>query len=77
MEPSRSLWIGNVTPLLDENALRETFGHFGNIETVRVLLPKNCAFITYQTVDEATAAKQMMDKQKLGDTQIRVNYGKN
>jgi hypothetical protein len=40
------------------------------------MLAKNCAFITFSNANEATQAKQYMDKQKLVDTTIRVNFGK-
>jgi RNA recognition motif-containing protein len=90
MEPTRSIWIGglklffnlyvlylgNVTPNLTESVLRSEFGRFGNIETVRMMIQKNCAFITFQNTQEATQAKQYMDKQKILDTLIRVNFGK-
>lgn len=76
MEPSRSIWIGNVTPSLTEQVLRTEFGRFGNIEMVRLMLQKNCAFVTYSNVADATHAKQYMDKHQIIDTIIRVNFGK-
>lgn len=73
---SRTLWIGNVTPIINESILRQAFTPFGTIEYVRLWVTRHCAFITFATDQEATLAKTRMDRQRIGDTIIRVNYGK-
>lgn len=73
---SRTLWIGNVTPSVNESVLREFFGRFGTIEYVRLWVSRHCAFITFATEQESTNAKLGMDRQRIADTIVRVNYGK-
>lgn len=73
---SRTLWIGNVTPAVNETVLREYFTRYGTIEYVRLWVSRHCAFITFATEQEATNAKMAMDRQRIADTIVRVNYGK-
>lgn len=73
---SRTLWIGNVTQVVNETMLRQFFARFGTIEYVRLWVSRHCAFITFATEQEATNAKIGMDRQRIGDTIVRVNYGK-
>jgi RNA recognition motif-containing protein len=73
---ARTLWVGNVTPMVTENIIRDYFTPFGNIEMVRMWVSRHCAFVTYSNVEEATKAKSQMDRQRILDTIIRVNFGK-
>jgi hypothetical protein len=42
---SRSLWVGNIDHHVTSQDLYATFGQYGNIETVRMLYEKDCAFV--------------------------------
>ena len=38
-EPSRSLWVGNVSPEASEHELQDIFQQFGPVDAVKVLRP--------------------------------------
>jgi RNA recognition motif-containing protein len=68
--------VGNVTKDVNEVILKDLFKKFGRIESVRMFLSKNFAFVTFSTVEEATKAKEVMDNFNLGKTVLRVRFGK-
>lgn len=76
MPPGPSLWIGNVTPLVNEPMLREVFSRFGEVESVRMVADRGCAYLSYGSADEAKNAKNFLDRLDIADTILRVNYGK-
>lgn len=59
-----------------EKDLKKECERFGEIESIRILRKKNCAFVNFITVKQATAALNALHSKKLGDTVIKVNYGK-
>jgi len=71
---SRHLWVGNVGPDVTEEALREAFGEFGEIESVRVLRANNCAFVNFSTADEALKAAEEMNGKALGEKELVINF---
>jgi len=58
--PSRILWIGNLSPEVDDERIRSEFSVYGHVESVRGLPHKNCAFITLGSVDEAKTARNYL-----------------
>jgi hypothetical protein len=73
--PTSSLWIGNVNMDMTENDLRDVFAQFGRIESVRLIMPRKCAFITFSSVDEATRAIEARQGYNLKGSHIKLNYG--
>lgn len=76
LSASRSLWVGNVDPTVTEKELRDLFAPHGNIESLRTLPAKECAFINYATVSEAKAAKEKLQGTALGNMIIRIGFGR-
>ena len=74
--PSRSLWIGNLDPNLSEDEIRECFEKYGDVESLRLLPEKECAFVNYEHIEDAVAAKENMQGTPLGNTILRVRFGK-
>jgi len=74
--PSRNLWVGNVSANVTEDMLREEFSKYGTVISIRVLHPKNCAFVNYNSEDEATAARNALQGKMLGDRPLRINFGR-
>ncbi|NXQ18700.1 TTC31 protein, partial [Peucedramus taeniatus] len=54
------LWVGNVTPHIDEKVLRRAFGRFGEIRSVRLLPGRHCAFINFCGKADAEEAFRAM-----------------
>ncbi|KAL0076651.1 armadillo-type protein [Phycomyces blakesleeanus] len=58
--PTRALWLGNLPPDTTSGSLEQLFSTFGFVESVRVLSYKNCAFINFEKIDNAVAAKEAL-----------------
>jgi hypothetical protein len=76
VQPSRSLWIGNVDESVTEENLREEFAKFGEIESVRLLTAKTCAFVNFTDVENAVKALQELNGVTVGNVAIKVNFAK-
>lgn len=74
--PSRALWIGNISNLISEEDLIKTFSRYGEIESVRLLRYKTCAFVNFYEVEHAQKALQELQGKQLGDMPIKINFGK-
>ncbi|KAG1056274.1 hypothetical protein G6F43_001823 [Rhizopus delemar] len=77
--PSRALWLGNINPSLGVPDLSQLFSVYGQVESVRILSDKECAFVNFSTVEAAMAAKDDLETRlgsKLAGTPVRVGFGK-
>jgi hypothetical protein len=52
--------LGNMPPNTTQATLERVFSLFGNIESIRVLSHKNCAFINYDSVENASDARDAL-----------------
>ena len=52
----KSLWAGNIQPQATENEIKELFGKYGCITSVRIMPDRYCAFINFASADGATRA---------------------
>ncbi|KAI8804762.1 armadillo-type protein [Cladochytrium replicatum] len=74
--PTRSLWLGNIDPAIAPSDLLTLFSPFGAIESLRVLPDKECAFVNFIRVEDATRAREEMQGSRIGIMNIRIGYGK-
>ncbi|KAI8888050.1 ARM repeat-containing protein [Backusella circina FSU 941] len=77
--PSRALWLGNITPSLSIPDLHALFAPYGHVESARILSDKECAFVNFETVEAAVAAKEDLEnrlKCKIGSSVVKVGFGK-
>ena len=74
--PSRSLWIGNLPANISSTDLMQIFNVYGGIESLRLLPERECAFVNYNTVEEAVAARDDVRGAKIGGNSIKVGFGK-
>eukprot|EP01122_Echinamoeba_exundans_P013278 TRINITY_DN576_c0_g1_i1.p1 TRINITY_DN576_c0_g1~~TRINITY_DN576_c0_g1_i1.p1 ORF type:complete len:708 (-),score=132.94 TRINITY_DN576_c0_g1_i1:423-2546(-) len=75
-QPSPNLWIGNLPPDVQEYELRDLFAPYGNIEHVRMLNQKNCAFVKYFDMESAARAHSAGPSMTLHGVPIKVGWGK-
>ncbi|KAK6925110.1 RNA recognition motif domain, partial [Dillenia turbinata] len=77
---SSKVFVGGISYGTDEQALRETFGHYGEVIEARVITDRDSGrsrgfgFVTFTSTEGASAAIQAMDGQDLQGRRIRVNY---
>ena len=72
--PSNSLWVGSLHPDVGEQELGDVFSRFGDIDSIRLLQGKNCAFVTYRSISEAQAAYAEMNGFELFGQMLKVNF---
>lgn len=77
--PSRALWLGNVSPSLSVPDLHKMFARYGRVESARILSDKECAFINFESVESALAAKEDLVNRlgsQVAGTVVKVGFGK-
>ncbi|KAL9546610.1 hypothetical protein MBANPS3_006586 [Mucor bainieri] len=77
--PSRALWLGNVNPSLSVPDLHKMFARYGHVESARILSDKECAFVNFETVESALAAKEDLVNRlgsKVAGSVVKVGFGK-
>ncbi|CAO2814679.1 unnamed protein product [Amaranthus hypochondriacus] len=82
---STNLYVGNLSPQVDENFLLRTFGRFGPIASVKIMWPrteeerirqKNCGFVSFMKRGDAQAAKDEMQGIVVYDFELNLGWGK-
>ncbi|OMO90527.1 hypothetical protein COLO4_19088 [Corchorus olitorius] len=62
-ESIRTLYVGGLVKKINEQDLRDNFYAHGEIESVKMVLDKACAFVTYTTREGAEkAAEELSNK---------------
>ena len=77
--PSRALWLGNVNPSLSVPDLHKTFARYGHVESARILSDKECAFVNFENVESALAAKEDLVNRlgsRVAGSVVKVGFGK-
>ncbi|KAE8280632.1 Tetratricopeptide repeat protein 31 [Larimichthys crocea] len=59
--PCPSLWVGNVTTELTEKHLWDLFKMYGEIESIRVLHERFCAFVNFKNANMAARAMEKLN----------------
>ncbi|XP_061804723.1 uncharacterized protein [Nerophis lumbriciformis] len=72
--PSPSLWVGNVTTELTENHLRDLFKMYGEIDSIRVLHERFCAFVNFKDANMAARAMERLNGYIIENTRLVVRY---
>lgn len=51
--PTKHLWVGSVHPSVTDRELHDEFSRFGRVLDVKLLRSSHCAFVDFETADEA------------------------
>ncbi|XP_029283169.1 hsp70-Hsp90 organizing protein 3-like isoform X2 [Cottoperca gobio] len=70
----RSLWVGNITLEVVEKDLWELFKMFGEIESIRVLHERFCAFVNFKNANMAAKALEKLQGAELGSSKLVMRY---
>ncbi|ORY03513.1 ARM repeat-containing protein, partial [Basidiobolus meristosporus CBS 931.73] len=76
MQPTRALWIGNISASITPAALQAVFAPFGAIESARILTHKNCGFVNFEKVEDAAKARKEMNNKEIYGSAVRIGYAK-
>ncbi|XP_051507738.1 protein STIP1 homolog isoform X4 [Myxocyprinus asiaticus] len=72
--PCNSLWVGNVTTELTEKHLQDLFKIYGEIDSIRVLHERFCAFVNFKNADMASRAMEKLNGHLIENTRLVVRY---
>jgi pre-mRNA-splicing factor RBM22/SLT11 len=76
-ESIRTLYIGGLDARISEQDLRDQFYVHGEIETVRMVLQRACAFVTYTTREAAEkAAEELANKLVIKGVRLKLMWGR-
>ncbi|XP_029949797.1 hsp70-Hsp90 organizing protein 1-like isoform X2 [Salarias fasciatus] len=70
----RSLWVGNVNVEVTEQDLKDLFRWFGEIECVRVLHERFCAFVDFKNANMAAKALEKLQGAELKSSKLVMRY---
>uniref|UniRef100_UPI0037E9B5C9 stress-induced-phosphoprotein 1-like isoform X2 n=1 Tax=Semicossyphus pulcher TaxID=241346 RepID=UPI0037E9B5C9 len=70
----RSLWVGNITLEVTEKHLWDLFKMFGEIESIRVLHERFCAFVNFKNANMAAKALEKLQGAELGSCKLVMRY---
>ncbi|KAL9265351.1 RRC1-like protein [Drosera capensis] len=80
-----NLYVGNLSPKVDENFLLRTFGRFGPIASVKIMWPRteeerrrqrNCGFVAFMNRADGQAAKDEMQGVIVYEYELKIGWGK-
>ncbi|XP_033985944.1 hsp70-Hsp90 organizing protein 3-like isoform X1 [Trematomus bernacchii] len=69
-----SLWVGNVTVEVTEKDLLDLFKMFGEVESIRVLHERFCAFVNFKNANMATRALEKLQGVEMGGSRLVMRY---
>ncbi|KAG8364056.1 hypothetical protein BUALT_Bualt19G0086400 [Buddleja alternifolia] len=76
-ESIRTLYIGGLDARVTEQDLRDNFYAHGEIESVKMVLQRACAFVTYTTREGAEkAAEELSNKLVIKGLRLKLLWGK-
>lgn len=81
-EPSQKLFIGGLAWAATDEDLMEAFSPFGNVVSASVVKypdtgrSKGFAFVEYETVEEASKAKEELDGKDIAGRPIKVDFAR-
>jgi RNA recognition motif-containing protein len=75
-QPSRHLWVGNVSQEVSEAILKEKFSQFGEVDNVTVYSSRNYAFVNFINQEDAVEAKNLLHGVMLGGLAMRIEFAK-
>ncbi|XP_038568177.1 STI1-like protein isoform X1 [Micropterus salmoides] len=70
----RSLWVGNITLEVTEKDLWDLFKMFGEIESIKVLHERFCAFVNFKNANMAAKALEKLQGVELGSNKLVMRY---
>jgi RNA recognition motif-containing protein len=73
---TKTLWLGNIDENITEDELRREFAPYGNIQHVRVVPHKSCAFVSYDRIESTLEARRANQGRMIRGKALKINFGK-
>ncbi|KAF3660393.1 Zinc finger CCCH domain-containing protein 4 [Capsicum annuum] len=76
-ESIRTLYVGGVDARINEQDLKDQFYAHGEIESIKMVLQRGCAFVTYTTREGAEkAAEELANKLVIKGLRLKLLWGR-
>uniref|UniRef100_A0A7C8YJJ3 C3H1-type domain-containing protein n=1 Tax=Opuntia streptacantha TaxID=393608 RepID=A0A7C8YJJ3_OPUST len=76
-ESIKTLYVGGLDARINEQDLRDNFYAHGEIESIRMVLQRACAFVTYTTREAAEkAAEELSNKLVIKGLRLKLMWGR-
>lgn len=76
VQPTKSLWVGNILPHLKPTDLERIFSVFGPVESARILVHKTCGFVNFVKLEDAIRARNDWNGQEVGGSVVKIGFAK-
>lgn len=70
---STTLWVGHLSKLVHQEELSDTFGKFGEIVSIDLILPRGCAFVVMDRRQDAAKCLNKLKNHELQGKAITVS----
>ncbi|KAN0050578.1 hypothetical protein ACTA71_003713 [Dictyostelium dimigraforme] len=74
--PTKNLWLGNVNSNVTPELLKQIFDQYGNVDTIRILNGRGCAFVNFFSVESAAAARNGLNGTMVCGMPLKINFRK-
>lgn len=71
---STTLWVGHLSKLVQQEELSDTFGKFGDIVSIDMIVPRGCAFIAMNRRQDAYRAMGDLKHHKMHGRVITISW---
>lgn len=71
---SSTLWVGHLSKLVQQEELSDTFGKFGDIVSIDMIVPRGCAFVAMNRRQDAYRAMGDLKHHKLHGRVITISW---
>ncbi|CAK5272788.1 unnamed protein product [Mycena citricolor] len=71
-----TVFVGGLSPLIQEDTLKSFFAPFGDIHYVKVPVGKHCGFVQFVRKADAERAIETMQGFHIGGSRIRLSWGR-
>ncbi|OAD05940.1 hypothetical protein MUCCIDRAFT_130744, partial [Mucor lusitanicus CBS 277.49] len=75
-QSNTTVFVGGLSAPIREEELRQYFQHFGEIVYVKIPPGKGCGFVQYVSRSSAELAIQQMNGYQIGNSRIRLSWGR-
>ena len=69
----KRMYVGNLTYSVNEANLRDLFGAYGDVESVKVIEQKGFAFVEMATIEQAEAAMKALNESDYEGRTLRID----
>ena len=69
----KRLYVGNLTYSVNEANLRELFGSYGDVESVKVIEQKGFAFVEMASIEQAESAMKALNETEYEGRTLRID----